>query len=101
MLEAANIILCHEERYDGKGYPRGLIGNQIPLGARLFMVIDTLDAITSDRVYRKGASYDVAMTEIQRMSGSQFDPEAVAAFNAEEAVLREMVFAKCQQVFSL
>ncbi|SFM81477.1 HD domain-containing protein [Nitrosomonas communis] len=74
MVEAANIILCHEEHYDGTGYPRGLSSNQIPLGARLFMVIDTLDAITSDRAYRKGASYDVAKTEIERMSGSQFDP---------------------------
>lgn len=97
MTEAANIILCHEERYDGTGYPRGLSGNQIPLGARLFMVIDTLDAITSDRSYRKGASYDVAKAEIVRMSGSQFDPEAVDVFNAEEAVLREMIMAKCQR----
>lgn len=101
MTQAANIILCHEEHYDGRGYPRGLIGNQIPLGARLFMVIDTLDAITSDRAYRKGASYDIAKTEIARMSGSQFDPQAVAAFNAEESMLREMVNAKCQQAFSL
>lgn len=101
MVEAANIILCHEERYDGTGYPRGLHGNQIPLGARLFMVIDTLDAITSDRAYRKGASFDVAKTEILRLSGSQFDPLAVDAFSAEEAVLREMVLAKCQQVLSL
>jgi len=101
MAEAANIILCHEERYDGKGYPKGLRGDQIPLGARLFMVIDTLDAMTSDRAYRQGASFDVAKTEIVRMKGSQFDPQAVDAFNAEEAVLREMVSAKCQQVFSL
>lgn len=99
MAEAANIILCHEERYDGKGYPRGLSGNQIPLGACLFMVIDTLDAITSDRAYRKGASYDAAKAEIERMSGSQFDPQAVDAFNVEEAVLREMVMAKCQHHF--
>jgi HD-GYP domain-containing protein (c-di-GMP phosphodiesterase class II) len=100
MAEAANIILCHEERYDGSGYPRGLHGNQIPLGARLFVVIDTLDAITSDRAYRKGASYDAAKAEIERMSGSQFDPQAVDAFSTEEAVLREMVMAKCQQPFS-
>lgn len=95
MAEAADIILCHEERYDGKGYPRGLRGDQIPLGARLFMVIDTLDAMTSDRAYRQGASFDVAKTEIVRMKGSQFDPQAVDAFNAEEAVLRDMVSAKC------
>lgn len=101
MADAANIILCHEERYDGTGYPRGLSSNQIPLGARLFMVIDTLDAITSDRAYRRGASFDVAKAEILRMKGSQFDPQAVDAFSAEEEVLREMVMAKCQQAFSL
>lgn len=101
MAEAANIILCHEERYDGTGYPRGLSGNQIPLGARLFMVIDTLDAITSDRTYRRGASFDIAKNEILYGSGSQFDPQSVDAFSSEEAVLREMVKAKCQQVFSL
>lgn len=101
MAEAANIILCHEERYDGTGYPRGLSGSQIPLGARLFMVIDTLDAITSDRTYRRGASFDIAKNEILYGSGSQFDPQAVDAFSAEETVLREMVKAKCQQVLSL
>ena len=96
MEEAANIILCHEERYDGSGYPRGLSGDDIPLGARLFMVIDSLDAITSDRPYRKGNSFDAAKKEILRMAGSQFDPKAVDIFSAEEEVLREMVVAKCQ-----
>lgn len=94
MEEAANIILCHEERYDGSGYPKGLRGDEVPLGARIFMVIDTLDAITSDRPYRKGGSFDVAKAEILRMSGSQFDPEAVEAFRVKEEVLREMVVAK-------
>jgi HD-GYP domain-containing protein (c-di-GMP phosphodiesterase class II) len=101
MVEAANIILCHEERYDGSGYPKGLSGNNIPLGARLFMVIDTLDAITSDRPYRKGNSFDAAKAEILRVAGSQFDPKAVEAFSAEEEVLREMVIAKCYRPFSL
>ena len=101
MTDAANIILCHEERYDGSGYPKGLSGNDISLGARLFMVIDTLDAITSDRPYRKGSSFDVAKAEILRMAGSQFDPKAVDAFSAEEAVLREMVQLKCHKTFSL
>jgi HD-GYP domain-containing protein (c-di-GMP phosphodiesterase class II) len=95
MREAAQIVLCHEERYDGKGYPRGLAGDAIPFGARLFAVIDTLDAITSDRPYRSGLPFDSAKAEIQRCSGSQFDPKAVEAFLAEEAVLREMVAAKC------
>ena len=97
MEEAAEIVLCHEERFDGSGYPRGLRGEQICLGARLFALIDTLDAITSDRPYRKAASFDMARDEIARMSGSQFDPLAVQAFLVEESTLREMVAAKCMQ----
>lgn len=97
MEEAAEIILCHEERFDGSGYPRKLSGGQICLGARLFAVIDTLDAITSDRSYRKASSFDQARDEITRMSGTQFDPLAVQAFLAEETTLREMVAAKCMQ----
>ncbi len=92
---AAEIVLSHEERYDGKGYPQGLKGKEIPLGARLFTVIDTLDAITNDRPYRKAASFDEAKAEIIRFSGEQFDPEVVDAFIAEEKVLREMVEMKC------
>jgi HD-GYP domain-containing protein (c-di-GMP phosphodiesterase class II) len=95
MQEAAEIVLAHEERYDGCGYPRGLRGEAIPFGARLFAVIDTLDAITSDRPYRKAASFDAARAEILRGAGSQFDPRACEAFAAEEAVLREMVALKC------
>lgn len=95
MREAAQIVLCHEERFDGGGYPRGLAGDAIPFGARLFSVIDTLDAITSDRPYRPGLPFNSAMAEIRRNSGAQFDPKAVEAFEAEEAVLREMVATKC------
>ena len=95
MKEAAEIVLSHEERFDGSGYPRGLRGEQICLGARLFAVIDTLDAITSDRPYRKASSFEQARDEIVRMSGTQFDPAAVQAFLAEETTLREMVDAKC------
>ncbi len=97
MAEAAGIVLSHEERFDGTGYPRGLSGQQIPLGARLFALIDTLDAMTSDRSYRKALSFDQARAEIVKMSGTQFDPEAVQAFLAEETTLREMVEAKCMQ----
>ena len=93
--EAAQIALTHEERFDGTGYPRGLAGEAIPLGSRLFAVIDALDALTSDRPYRNGISFDAAKTEIVSCSGRQFDPRAVEAFLAEEAVLREMVAAKC------
>jgi HD-GYP domain-containing protein (c-di-GMP phosphodiesterase class II) len=66
MAEAAEIVLCHEERYDGTGYPRGLVGEKITLWARLFAVIDTLDAMSSDRPYRKALSFDAARAEILR-----------------------------------
>lgn len=95
MQEAADIVLSHEERFDGSGYPRGLRGEEVPLGARLFAVIDTLDAMTSDRPYRKGLDFDAAKTEIRHMSGSQFDPFAVKVFLDAEQVLREMVALKC------
>ncbi len=97
MEQAAEIILSHEERFDGTGYPRGLKGEQISLGARLFALIDTLDAMTSDRSYRKALSFDQALAEIVKMSGTQFDPTAVQAFLAEQTTLREMVAAKCMQ----
>ncbi len=97
MNMAAELVWSHEERFDGTGYPRGLSGNAIPFGARLFAVIDTLDAMTSERSYRKGLSFDAAKLEISRMSGSQFDPVAVEAFAAEETLLREMVEMKCIQ----
>jgi HD-GYP domain-containing protein (c-di-GMP phosphodiesterase class II) len=95
MSVAADIILTHEERYDGSGYPQGFSGDDIPWGARLFAIIDTLDAMTSDRPYRRGMSFDASKEEILRMSGSQFDPKAVEVFVAEEAALREMVDMKC------
>lgn len=98
LKQASEIVLCHEERFDGSGYPRGLVGDEIPLWARLFAVIDTLDAITSDRPYRKGHEFDIAAAEIQRMSGSQFDPLAVETFLAEEKALRQMVELKCIDV---
>jgi len=98
LAAAAQIVLCHEERFDGSGYPRGLAGDAIPLWARLFAVIDTLDAITSDRPYRRSNSFDAAHAEITRQSGSQFDPVAVDAFLAEQASLRDMVNLKCGAV---
>jgi HD-GYP domain-containing protein (c-di-GMP phosphodiesterase class II) len=95
LAAAAGIVLSHEERYDGSGYPRGLAGAAIPLWSRLFAVIDTLDAITSDRPYRQAMGYDAAKEEIVAAAGTQFDPAAVAAFVAEEAALRAMVAVKC------
>jgi HD-GYP domain-containing protein (c-di-GMP phosphodiesterase class II) len=95
LAQASEIVLCHEERYDGTGYPHGIAGEAIPLWARLFAVIDTLDAITSDRIYRKGLPFDDAVAEIRRMAGTQFDPAAVEIFLQEEPTLRRMVELKC------
>ncbi len=77
---AIPIVLSHQEKFDGTGYPRGLKKDHIPLGARIFAVVDTYDAITSTRPYRAGRSYDVARDEIVKFSGSQFDPRVVQTF---------------------
>jgi HD-GYP domain-containing protein (c-di-GMP phosphodiesterase class II) len=80
LSHAAQMVLTHHESYDGSGYPQGLIGKEIPLGARIFAVADTMDAMTSDRPYRAALPYQVAREEIVRCSGSQFDPDVVQAF---------------------
>jgi len=80
LKEAAEIVYSHQEYYDGTGYPRQLKGEEIPLGARIFAVADTLDAITSDRPYRAAKPVAAAMKEIERCSGTQFDPQVVEAF---------------------
>lgn len=95
MKGAAEIVLSHEERFDGSGYPRRLAGADIDFGARLFAVIDTLDAMTSDRPYRRGMGFDDASAAIAKVSGIQFDPVVVEAFLAEAETLREMVSLKC------
>jgi putative nucleotidyltransferase with HDIG domain len=77
---AAEIVLCHQERWDGKGYPSGLAGTDIPLGARIFAVADTMDAMTSDRPYRRALSFRDTFSEIARCSGTQFAPRVVEAF---------------------
>lgn len=80
-LEASReLVLSHQETYDGSGYPRGLKGKEIPLGARIFAVVDTLDAITSDRPYRKALTHQAAREEILKYSGTQFDPDVVKTF---------------------
>ncbi|MGQ0526005.1 MAG: HD-GYP domain-containing protein [Betaproteobacteria bacterium] len=97
MAEAADLVRNHEERFDGTGYPRGLAGKAIPLAARIFAIIDTLDAMTSDRPYRSAMSFDCARAAILSQSGRQFDPKAVEVFMAEESTLREMVELKCKE----
>ena len=82
LREAREIVFAHQERYDGSGYPRGIKKEEIPLGARIFAVIDAFDAITNDRPYRRGRPYGAAREEIIRGSGTQFDPEVVRAFLA-------------------
>jgi diguanylate cyclase (GGDEF)-like protein len=79
----ADLVLHHHERWDGTGYPEGLRGEQIPLGARIIFVSDAYDAMTSDRVYQPKLSSPAALAELERCAGTQFDPGIVAAF-AEE-----------------
>lgn len=83
--------LFHQERFDGRGYPQGLAGGDIPLVARIIAVADTLDAMTTDRPYRKGMSFAEAAAEIERCSASQFDPEAVRAFQNAMDELQGMI----------
>jgi len=80
LSEAAEIVFAHQEHYDGSGYPSHISGNKIPIGARIFAVADSLDAITSDRPYRKARTFDEAREEILRCSGSQFDPGVVEVY---------------------
>ncbi len=77
---ALEIVLCHQERFDGSGYPQGLAGDQIPLGARTFAVVDCFDAMTSDRPYRSALSIEAARDEIRKCAGTQFDPDVAEAF---------------------
>jgi len=78
--EVGNIILYHHERYDGRGYPKGLAGETIPLEARIFAVADTLDAVTSHRPYRAPRDFRAARRELTDGRGAQFDPKVIDAF---------------------
>jgi putative nucleotidyltransferase with HDIG domain len=80
LRDAAEIVLAHQEFFDGTGYPRGLKGEEIPLGARIFAIADSMDAMLSDRPYRKALPMSYAREEIQRCSGTQFDPKVVEVF---------------------
>ncbi len=80
LAPVAPMVLYHQEWYDGNGYPEGLIGEEIPLGSRIVAVIDSYDAMTSDRPYRKALPRDHAISELERGAGTQFDPNVVTVF---------------------
>jgi response regulator RpfG family c-di-GMP phosphodiesterase len=88
--DGLSVVRSHHERWDGTGYPDGVGGEEIPLGARVFALADTLDAMTSHRPYRLAQSWSTAREEIVAQSGSQFDPAVVDAFREREADLQEV-----------
>jgi response regulator RpfG family c-di-GMP phosphodiesterase len=88
--EGLKVVRNHHERWDGRGYPDGLAGDEIPAGARIFALADTLDAMTSHRPYRRARAWASAKAEIFATSGAQFDPDMVAAFQACEGALRQI-----------
>lgn len=86
LREEAQLVRHHHESYDGSGYPDGLAGGAIPLGARILAAADTLDAMTTDRPYRKGLPFSEARRELQRCAGAQFDPAVIAAIKTAALV---------------
>jgi HD-GYP domain-containing protein (c-di-GMP phosphodiesterase class II) len=84
------VVRSHHERWDGAGYPDKLSGSEIPVGARVFAVADALDAMTSDRPYRRKIRWSAACDEIVSQSGGQFDPDVIDAFRERERALRNV-----------
>lgn len=101
---AAFVVAQHHEKWDGSGYPLGLRGEDINLGARIFSVVDAFDAMVSDRVYRKGCSYEDALVELEKFAGTQFDPLVIEAFRnvpkEDWEILRKRSFSEKQENFS-
>jgi len=97
---AKDIVLYHHERWDGKGYPYGLKNEEIPLYARIFSVADALDAITSERPYRRARTFREAKKEIKRNSGTQFDPEVVKVFLSLPLSIWKKIRRECQREIS-
>jgi HD-GYP domain-containing protein (c-di-GMP phosphodiesterase class II) len=91
-------VHLHHERWDGRGYPLGLKGNDVPLIARIIAVADTYDAMTSDRAYRRALPHEVAVNEIERCSSTQFDPEVAASFCSGLDEYREERRAKGERI---
>jgi ribonuclease P protein subunit RPR2 len=92
--EGARVIRSHHERWDGNGYPDKLSAESIPLGARIFAVVDSLDAMTDRRPYREPVSWEAAVEEIRRCRGEQFDPDVVDGFEACEPDLYRLHTAR-------
>jgi putative nucleotidyltransferase with HDIG domain len=95
---ALEIIYSHHERWDGEGYPRGIAGEAVPLSARIFAVVDTYDAITSDRPYRRARPHQAAVGELVRVAGQQLDPVAVEAFRQLPEVELRRLRELCKRV---
>ena len=95
--KAREVIMAHHERFDGKGYPNGLAGGAVPLAARVFTIADAFDAMISDRPYRSAMSLPDARAEVRRCSGTQFDPQAVTAFESISDAELEAVANKREQ----
>jgi ribonuclease P protein subunit RPR2 len=92
--EGARVIRSHHERWDGNGYPDRLSEESIPLAARIFAVVDSLDAMTDKRPYRAPVSWDAAAVEVRRCRGSHFDPDVVDGFEACEPDLYRLHMAE-------
>lgn len=101
LKKAAQVVLYHHESFDGSGYPYGLIGEEIPIEARIFSLADTLDAITSDRPYRKAQGFVEAIREIEKGKDSQFDPLVVEAFLSVSKDRWQQIKAETEKSFHL